>query len=192
MTTMSREALFKAVWDRPLTEVVADLGVSDVGLKKICNRHHIPTPGRGYWAQVRAGRVFPQPKLRPAHEPQLDEVEILGARPLPQVVKAAMDAARSRAVDDAGQAHAPSDPGGEAPEEGTPRAARRGAVRDGRPETQDTSDGRAELKATRKALAKARPGEDRDQPLIEACVPGFIASNQQDCRSAQIEGLEDM
>jgi hypothetical protein len=41
-------------------------------------------------------------------------------------------------------------------------------------------------------LAKARPGEDQDQPLIEACVPGFIASNQQNCRSARIEGLEDM
>lgn len=54
MTVMSRQPLFEAAWQRPLTEIAAELGVTDVGLRKICDRHDIPTPGRGYWAQVRA------------------------------------------------------------------------------------------------------------------------------------------
>ncbi|MDO8380134.1 hypothetical protein [Phenylobacterium sp.] len=48
MTVMSRQALFEAAWQRPLTDIAAELGVSDVGLRKICDRHEIPTPGRGY------------------------------------------------------------------------------------------------------------------------------------------------
>jgi hypothetical protein len=59
MTVMSRQALFEAAWDRPLTELADELGITSTGLKKICDRHDIPTPGRGYWAQVRAGKSSP-------------------------------------------------------------------------------------------------------------------------------------
>lgn len=69
MAVKSRQALFEAAWQRPLTALAAELGVTDVGLRKICDRHEIPTPGRGYWAQVRAGRTFPRPQLRPVSDP---------------------------------------------------------------------------------------------------------------------------
>jgi hypothetical protein len=40
-------------------------GLSDVGLKKLCTRLQLPTPPRGHWAKVKAGkRVPPRPKLR--------------------------------------------------------------------------------------------------------------------------------
>lgn len=48
MTVMSRQALFEAAWDRPLTEVADELGITSTGLKQICDRHDIPTPGRGH------------------------------------------------------------------------------------------------------------------------------------------------
>lgn len=95
MTIMSREALLEAAWQRPLTDIAAELGVSDVGLRKICDRHDIPTPGRGYWAQVRAGKTFARPKLRPASNPRKDQVHIAGERSLPPVVVDAMKQAKS-------------------------------------------------------------------------------------------------
>src|SRR3954469_25513429 len=96
MRTISREALFEDTWTRPLSTIAPEYGISDVGLRKICDRHDIPTPGRGYWTQVRAGRSFPRPVLRPIRDPRLDEVQIAGGRPLPASVVAAMQAARAQ------------------------------------------------------------------------------------------------
>lgn len=94
MVVMTRQALFEAAWERPLTEIAEDLGITSTGLKKICDRHDIPTPGRGYWAQVRAGKRFARPRLRPVASAALEEVQILGARPLPPAVAAAIVKAR--------------------------------------------------------------------------------------------------
>ena len=55
MTVMSRQALFEAAWKRPLTEIADDLGITSTGLKKICDRHDIPTPGRGYTKSASRG-----------------------------------------------------------------------------------------------------------------------------------------
>lgn len=37
--------------------------ITDVGLAKICRRHNIPCPGRGYWARLAAGVEDPRPAL---------------------------------------------------------------------------------------------------------------------------------
>ena len=37
-TEMTREELFNKIWSRPMTKVAADLGISDVALKKICDK----------------------------------------------------------------------------------------------------------------------------------------------------------
>ena len=50
---LTREELFKQVWERPMTKAAADYGISDVALKKICDKHRIPVPGRGYPAYRR-------------------------------------------------------------------------------------------------------------------------------------------
>lgn len=59
--TMTREQLHELVWSKPITKLAAELGVSDVGLSKICKRHDVPTPPRGYWARLEAG--YTDPKL---------------------------------------------------------------------------------------------------------------------------------
>lgn len=61
MRTISREDLFEDSWTRPLSRIAAEFGVSDTALRKMCDRHDIPTPGRGYWAQVASGKSFPRP-----------------------------------------------------------------------------------------------------------------------------------
>lgn len=59
-----RETLYKEVWQFPVTEVAKKYAVSDVAIHKICKSLDIPTPPRGYWEKLRAGKgvqVIPLP-----------------------------------------------------------------------------------------------------------------------------------
>ncbi|MDO8914003.1 MAG: hypothetical protein Q8N10_04565 [Phenylobacterium sp.] len=148
---MSRKALFEAAWKRPLTEIADELGITSTGLKKICDRHDIPTPGRGYWAQVRAGKSFPRPALRPVKDPRLEEVGILGARALSPAVAAAVQASRAWVAEGRKTpsklplAAAPPPPGATPPET---------------VEAKTASLAHKDLAATRRALSRARPDDD--------------------------------
>ena len=53
-----RDSLYEEVWTTPLLKLAKTYGISDVGLKKICRKLSIPTPGLGYWAkkEARSGR----------------------------------------------------------------------------------------------------------------------------------------
>jgi hypothetical protein len=64
---LSREELFKKVWERPVLEVAAELGVSGVALGKTCRRMGVPVPGRGYWARRAAGEELRMPSLPEPH-----------------------------------------------------------------------------------------------------------------------------
>lgn len=61
-----RAKLLEEVWAEPVQIVALRYQLSDVGLKKLCNRLLIPTPPRGYWAKLKAGRTVPgRPALKP-------------------------------------------------------------------------------------------------------------------------------
>jgi hypothetical protein len=60
---LDRETLYAAVWERPLTKVAAEYGISDVALKKICRKMEVPTPWRGYWRRRELGYKTLQPRL---------------------------------------------------------------------------------------------------------------------------------
>ena len=68
---MKRSELHAKVWAKPMTQLAADLGISDVGLAKACRRHAVPVPPRGYWAKLKAGQKPPQ---TPLPTPELDVV----------------------------------------------------------------------------------------------------------------------
>jgi len=53
---LSRKELYEQVWREPLRTLAKRFRLSDVGLKKLCRRHDIPTPGLGYWAKVEHGK----------------------------------------------------------------------------------------------------------------------------------------
>lgn len=55
-TKFTRQALYDLLWSKPKTVVAAELGLSDVGLGKICREANIPIPPRGYWARITAGQ----------------------------------------------------------------------------------------------------------------------------------------
>lgn len=78
MHTVSREKLYEQVWKRPLMKVAADYNITGTALKKICDRHEIPTPERGYWAKLEHGKPVRHPSLPEVSNEQLAEVRIVG------------------------------------------------------------------------------------------------------------------
>jgi hypothetical protein len=64
---LTREELYALVWDRPMTKLAKEFGLSDVALHKTCRKHEIPTPPLGYWAKKAHGKPVsntPLPKKR--------------------------------------------------------------------------------------------------------------------------------
>lgn len=76
---MKRSELYEKVWTVPMIRLANELGVSDVGLSKVCRRNAIPTPPRGYWMKLEAGKQVDKP---PLPKPETDtEVEFSGVAP---------------------------------------------------------------------------------------------------------------
>jgi hypothetical protein len=65
MRALTRQLLYDLVWAKPVRDIAHELGLSDVGLKKICARADIPVPQRGYWAKHAAGKSVIKPALPP-------------------------------------------------------------------------------------------------------------------------------
>ena len=59
---ISRIELYNQVWTEAMSSLVRRLGISGVGLAKVCRKQSIPCPPRGYWAQKTAGQ-----KVRHSH-----------------------------------------------------------------------------------------------------------------------------
>jgi|GEM_PF-300908 len=78
--TLSREDLYELAWSKPISQLAADFGISDVALAKRCRRLGIPLPGRGYWARLDAGQTPYRPKL-PKRQPQWHDDSALTLAP---------------------------------------------------------------------------------------------------------------
>jgi hypothetical protein len=59
----SRFELYELVWAKPMTHLAKELGLSDVGLRKICVKYGVPLPPRGHWARLQFGKQDPRPEL---------------------------------------------------------------------------------------------------------------------------------
>ena len=62
-TTVTREDLYRLVWETPITRLAAGYGISGNGLKKICDRLEVPVPPRCYLAKKEAGQPVVQFRL---------------------------------------------------------------------------------------------------------------------------------
>ena len=65
---VSRRELYDQVWTVPMARLAKQYGLSDSGLAKICRKHNIPRPPRGYWAKTAAGQKLKNTPL-PAGDP---------------------------------------------------------------------------------------------------------------------------
>ena len=79
MKIVSRDVLHEEVWIEPMTKVAERYGISDVALKKLCVKHRIPTPPRGYWAKLSAGKRVKKTHYTQIDDPYLNSVRIRGA-----------------------------------------------------------------------------------------------------------------
>src|SRR5579872_7202394 len=94
---LTRRAVYDLVWSRPMIKVAEGLGISDVALKKICDKHRVPTPSRGYWAKKAAGKPAKQIPFHDTADPQHEHISILGSQHnLAPEVKAVLDQERQR------------------------------------------------------------------------------------------------
>lgn len=69
---LSRAQIYEMIWSQPIQQVAPSLGLSDVGLAKLCKRYDIPRPPRGYWAKIQHGQAPPKTPLPdPGRDPQV-------------------------------------------------------------------------------------------------------------------------
>jgi hypothetical protein len=73
---MNRAALYAFVWEKPVTHVAKDFGISDVAIRKICIKHGIPTPPLGYWAKLKHGKKVARQPLPPLKRGQSDTIRL--------------------------------------------------------------------------------------------------------------------
>lgn len=77
---LTRRQLFEWIWKEPMVKVSREVGLSDRGLAKLCARHRIPVPGRGFWARAASGQKVKRPPL-PSPEKGDQIIVIDGAGP---------------------------------------------------------------------------------------------------------------
>ncbi len=73
---LSRRELYDRVWKTPVDKLAKELGMSGRGLAKVCERHGIPVPPRGYWARKGAGQRVKRPPLLDIADPRFPEVPV--------------------------------------------------------------------------------------------------------------------
>jgi hypothetical protein len=61
--------LIAFAWSAPMRELAAQVGLSDVGLKKLLRSYGVSGPPQGHWNRVQAGRPVPGPPAAPARGP---------------------------------------------------------------------------------------------------------------------------
>lgn len=73
---LTREELYELVWSTPATKLGERFSLSGRGLAKLCERHEIPVPERGWWAKKAAGHNLKRPPLLPAKTPGIETIQL--------------------------------------------------------------------------------------------------------------------
>lgn len=94
--TLSRRELYDLVWSKPMREVAAQLGISDVGLAKVCERHRVPRPEQGYWNRRAAGQKVKQAIFAETDDPHVNRIEIRGSfSQIPEAAREVIEKAKA-------------------------------------------------------------------------------------------------
>jgi hypothetical protein len=93
---VTRRELHGLVWNRPMRELAAEFGISDVGLKKLCVRNDIVPPEQGHWQRIASGHKIPIPQLNSGNLDQV--IDIYGADPVRELELPPEEHARLQAL----------------------------------------------------------------------------------------------
>ncbi|MGR4931751.1 hypothetical protein ACIPUD_33810 [Bradyrhizobium sp. CAR08] len=88
----TRQELYDLVWTTPLVKLAKEFGLSDVGLRKTCVRHQVPTPPLGYWAKLNFGKPVKKTPLLPP-SPGVSDHVLVSVFAHPNVPQEVMEAA---------------------------------------------------------------------------------------------------
>ncbi|APW63997.1 hypothetical protein [Paludisphaera borealis] len=73
---IDRREFYNTIWTTPTSQLAKEFGVSDVWLGKLCKKHDVPRPPRGYWAKQQSGKPTSQIPLPPITDTKLETIEI--------------------------------------------------------------------------------------------------------------------
>jgi len=108
--TIERDKLYEQVWSEPIHKLCKQYFLSDRGLGKLCARHGIPVPPRGYWARVAHGHTPKRPPLPPLKtgQPRIIRIEKYLKRPPGEESQAIafLNGSKNRCLGDIGETHA--------------------------------------------------------------------------------------
>ncbi|MDB5314099.1 MAG: hypothetical protein JWO38_8301, partial [Gemmataceae bacterium] len=90
--TIGRQDLYDRIWTTPMMAVCRDYGISNVGLAKVCRRHKIPCPPRGYWAKKHSEKSARRTPLPAYPDPERQIIKIYPTPPKQAVPAPAFDA----------------------------------------------------------------------------------------------------
>ena len=65
---VTREELYRMVWDKPMIRLAEEFGITGNGLAKVCDRLDVPYPPCGHWAKKEAGKPVVTLKLPPRRD----------------------------------------------------------------------------------------------------------------------------
>lgn len=93
---LTRQQLYDMIWERAVSKVAPELGISDVALRKQCVKHAIPLPDATYWGRLHAGRPVKRKLLGAAPNGVNDRIVIDARAKLsaPEPIEAAIAVAR--------------------------------------------------------------------------------------------------
>jgi hypothetical protein len=94
----TRQELYDLVWATPMVKLAREFGLSDVGLRKTCVKHEIPTPSLGYWTKLNFGKPVKKTPLAPPGKGVSDRVlvSLFTSVEMPDEVAEAAISARER------------------------------------------------------------------------------------------------
>jgi hypothetical protein len=90
---VTREELYRMVWDKPMIRLAEEFGITGNGLAKVCDRLDVPYPPRGHWAKKEAGKPVVTLKLPPRRDGIPNAADIHPTPPKPAPSPAAEQAA---------------------------------------------------------------------------------------------------
>jgi hypothetical protein len=106
----TRQQLHELVWTRPMRDLAAEIGISDVGLKKVCVKYGIDTPPQGHWQKVANGKQIATPVLTTGRLEQVIDIVVADPKPeLPDAEQARLAELMGREVEPEWQIHVPAD-----------------------------------------------------------------------------------
>jgi hypothetical protein len=84
---VTRDDLYRQVWETPMSRLGEQYGITGNGLAKICERLKVPYPPRGYWSKKAAGHKVISYQLPPPSADTPRNVRIVPTRPKPEAPK---------------------------------------------------------------------------------------------------------